>query len=336
MKEDLVSVIIPIYNASQYLSNTIECILNQTYKNLEVILLNDGSSDISLDICNSYKEKDSRIIVIDKENSGQADSRNVGIDACTGKYIYFADSDDEMDPNLIITAVEGIQKDDYDLYIFNYFNTYVENGKRSDLKERAFLEGVYDLSNDKEKLKFYTNNYLNYGCGFEVWNRLYRADIIKDNNIRFPVFKPVIAEDMCFNLFYMMHVKKMEVTNNRLYYYLIRKDSSMGADRSIVRVSQYNMVSRIFEQYIKDIPDKLFERNYDMIHILLIYHELMSVNKEDLSSELSKVDDKEFLFGQFKKARFKMISYIRTMGLLRGIKYNLLSRYYFRLKKASY
>lgn len=334
MKEDLVSIIIPIYNASKYLEGTIECIINQSYQNLEIILINDGSNDSSLDICNSYKEKDSRIIVIDKENSGQSESRNVGIDACSGRYIYFADSDDEMKPDLIKNCVEGIENSD--LYIFNYYKTYIKNDKRRDIEERAFVEGLYDLSDDKKRLKFYTNILLNYGCGFEVWNRLYKAEIIKTQNIRFPVYKPVIAEDLCFNLFYMMHARKIEVTNNRLYYYLIRDDSSMGADRGLVRLGQYNMVSRIFNQYVRDISCKYFDQNYDMIHILLIYHELMNMSLIDMKKELEKVTDKDYLYEQFRRAGFKMSMYIRIMGLLRGVKYNLLSGYYYKGDKFRY
>ncbi len=330
MKEELVSVIIPIYNASKYLGNTIECILNQTYKNLEIILINDGSTDDSLSICNDYCQKDNRIIVIDKVNSGQADSRNAGIEECKGKYIYFADSDDDISPELIETAVVGMKKDNSDLFIFNYYKTYIDNGKRRDIEERAFLEGEYIFSDEKDRLKFYTNNYLNYGCGFEVWNRLYKSEIIKDNNVRFPVFTPVIGEDMCFNLFYMMHIDKVRVTNERLYHYLIRNDSSMGADRSIVRISHYNMISCIFEKYIKSIHNELFEKYYDMIHILLIYHELMNMKKEDIIAELDKVDNKAFMYKEFKGSRFKMITYIKIMGILRGIKYNLMSEYYYK------
>lgn len=336
MKEELVSVIIPIYNASKYLEGTLECIISQSYQNLEIILINDGSTDSSLDICNAYKEKDSRIVVINKANSGQSESRNVGIDACNGTYIYFADSDDEMDPQLIKTCVDGIEREKADLYVFNYYKTYIKSNKRRDIAERAFAKGLYDLCNDKKRLKFYTNVLLNYGCGFEVWNRLYKAEIIKTNNIRFPIYKPVIAEDLCFNLFYMMHACNVEVTNNRLYYYLIRDDSSMGADRDLVRINQYNMVSSIFYQYVKSHSNRYFERNYDIIHILLIYHELMNMELVDMKKELELVDNKAFMREQFGKSKYKMFDYIKNMGLLRGVKYNLLSCYYYSGSKVRY
>ncbi len=329
MKEELVSVIIPIYNASKYLGNTIECILNQTYKNLEIILINDGSTDDSLSICNEYRAKDKRIIVVDKPNSGQGDTRNKGIELASGNYIYFADSDDLMDLKLIETSVKGIKSGNSDVYIFNYYHTYIkEDGSRSDIEERLFINGDYKIGSDEERLKFISNYFLNYGCGFEVWNRLYKADIIKSRNIRFPVFKPVIAEDVCFNLFYLMHVKSVKVTNERLYYYLYRADSSMGPDRGKVRVNQYNRLSKCLYDYLNNISYRYMIKNYSVIHIRLLYHELMKVSFSDMKKELEKLDDREFNSQLLKEASRKPLVFIDIFGFLKGMKYYLLSKYY--------
>ena len=94
---DLISIVIPIYNASKYLEKCINSVINQTYKNLEIILVNDGSIDNSLDICNDFKDKDNRIKVISKKNEGVSKTRNIGIDKCKGKYLMFLDSDDYID-----------------------------------------------------------------------------------------------------------------------------------------------------------------------------------------------------------------------------------------------
>jgi glycosyltransferase involved in cell wall biosynthesis len=337
MSDALVSIIIPIYNVEKYLRESLERVVNQTYKNLEIILLNDGSTDSSLDICNDYKAQDNRIKVIDKVNSGQGDTRNKGIEMATGKYIYFADSDDLIDYELIETAVAGIEEKESDIYIFNYYHVYEkEDGQRKNVEEREFIEGSYRLDLDKDKLKFITNNYLNYGCGFEVWDRLYRADIIKDNSIRFPVFKPVIAEDVCFNLFYLMHVNKIEVTNKRLYYYLYRTDSSMGADRSVVRVNQYNRLSKCLYEYVQSINNLYIKNNYYMIHILLLYHELMNVRLDDMRNEIGTVEDNEYNNSRLSESRGKIFRFISTMGLMRGIKYYLFSGYYYNGNRLKY
>ena len=337
MSDALVSIIIPIYNVEKYLRESLERVVNQTYKNLEIILLNDGSTDSSLDICNDYKAQDNRIKVIDKVNSGQGDTRNKGIEIATGKYIYFADSDDLIDYELIETAVDGIEEKESDIYIFNYYHVYEkEDGQRKNVEEREFTAGTYRLDLDKDKLKFITNNYLNYGCGFEVWDRLYRADIIKDNSIRFPVFKPVIAEDVCFNLFYLLHVNKIEVTNKRLYYYLYRTDSSMGADRSVIRVNQYNRLSKCLYEYVQSINNLYIKNNYYMIHILLLYHELMNVRLDDMRNEIGTVEDNEYNNSRLSESRGKIFRFISTMGLMRGIKYYLFSGYYYNGNKLKY
>lgn len=326
-KEDLVSVIVPIYNASKYLKKTIECIINQSYKNLEIILLNDGSTDDSLSICYEYQSNDSRIIVIDKANSGQGDTRNKGIDLATGKFIFFADSDDFMDLKLIEIAVQGIEDSNSDLYIFNYYHSYEKkDGDRSNIEERNFMEGDYILDSDKSRLKFITNIFLNYGCGFEVWNRLYRTNIIKESKIRFPVFKPVIAEDVCFNLFYLMHIHSLKVTNERLYYYLYRQDSSMGADRKMVRLNQYNRLSKCLYDYLNTINYNYMKENYGAIHIKLLYHELMNVSSKDLKKEFNKIEDISFSRSRLKES--KLISFIIIFGFIKGIKYFWLSKQY--------
>lgn len=329
MDNSLVSIIIPIYNAEKYLRDNLDSVVNQTYKNLEIILLNDGSTDNSLSICKEYSSRDNRIVVIDKPNSGQGDTRNKGIELATGRYIYFADSDDLLDLKLIETAVAGIEAGDNDLYVFNYYHSYErKDGSRNNLKERAFLEGDHKIGSDKERLKFIANYFLNYGCGFEVWNRLYRADIIKNRNIKFPVFKPVIAEDAGFNLFYLMHVSKLKVTNERLYYYLYRKDSSMGADRGVVRVNQYNRLSKCLYDYLDSIKYSFMIKNYCVIHVRLLYHELMNLSLPDMKKELVKIEDEDFNKSRLKEANRKPFVFMEIFGLVKGMKYYLLSRYY--------
>ncbi len=330
MKDALVSVIIPIYNVEKYLAESLERVINQTYKNLEIILLNDGSTDNSLNICNDYKAKDNRIKVIDKANTGQGDTRNKGIELASGKYIYFADSDDLIDYELIETAVNGIEKNNSDVFIFNYYHVYEkDDGSRVNLEERNFIAGRYTLDTDDKKLKYITNNYLNYGCGFEVWDRLYKADIIKKNNIKFPVFRPVIAEDVCFNLFYLMNTHKLEVTNKRLYYYLYREASSMGADRSVIRVNQYNRLSKCFYDYILSVQNKYITDNYYLIHILLLYHELMNLGIDDMRHELRNIEDTEFNTKRLSESRGKLLNFIGNMGFMKGIKYYLLSGFFY-------
>lgn len=121
MKNELISVIVPIYNTSKYLSKCIDSIINQTYKNLEIILVNDGSTDNSLDICNKYKLIDSRIIIINKDNGGLSSAKNIGLDNHKGRYIAFIDSDDYVDNNFIGELYNNLISTNSDISLCNYY-----------------------------------------------------------------------------------------------------------------------------------------------------------------------------------------------------------------------
>lgn len=122
MKKIKISVIIPIYNVEQYLSQCLDSIINQTYTNLEIILINDGSTDNSKKICNQYKLLDSRIIVIHKSNKGLSDARNTGIKIATGDYISFVDADDFIDENMYTILSKKINTTNADIIWYNHYN----------------------------------------------------------------------------------------------------------------------------------------------------------------------------------------------------------------------
>ena len=124
----LISIIMPVYNAEKYLNRSIESIMNQTYNNIEIILVNDGSTDNSLEICTSYQEKDNRIKLINQANKGVSFARNKGIDEATGDYIMFIDSDDYVEKNMIEDMVSKITEDDIDLVISGIKMDYIKNG----------------------------------------------------------------------------------------------------------------------------------------------------------------------------------------------------------------
>ena len=117
MENPLVSIIVPIYNSAKDMVPCLESIKNQKYQNLEVLLVNDGSNDASLEICRMYARLDSRIIIIDKENSGVSGTRNVAIERATGQYLQFVDSDDQLDPNATRLLVEAATETESDLVI---------------------------------------------------------------------------------------------------------------------------------------------------------------------------------------------------------------------------
>ena len=124
MKQSLISVIVPVYNVKEYLNTCVESILNQTYENLEVILVDDGSTDGSGEVCDSYAKTDARVQVLHTKNGGQAAARNRGIEVCNGEYLTFADSDDSMEPELIETLYFAQEKSGADLVSCRWRNVY--------------------------------------------------------------------------------------------------------------------------------------------------------------------------------------------------------------------
>ena len=126
-KHPLISVIVPVYKVEQYLDNCINSLLAQTYKNLEIILIDDGSPDNCPAICDEYAKKDSRIIVVHKQNEGVSVARNVGINIAKGNFIAFVDSDDSIEPNMYEKLIEKQQTEDFDLVFCRY--NYEQNGE---------------------------------------------------------------------------------------------------------------------------------------------------------------------------------------------------------------
>lgn len=215
MNNDLVSIIVPVYNAEKFLDRCIESILTQSYKNIEVILVNDGSTDKSSEICDFYSSSDKRIKVIHQNNLGPSVARNKGINNANGKYIQFVDSDDYIEYNmtellvnemrknidLVLCGYRNVYKDDKGKLIIKNSNTY----KNNNISKNAFLNMFGKLFKDY---------YINY-----IWNKLYITDIIRKNNIYFDS-KIGWGEDLIFNLSYFNHCNKFSIIENLLYNYV--------------------------------------------------------------------------------------------------------------------
>ncbi|NLL62102.1 MAG: glycosyltransferase [Candidatus Atribacteria bacterium] len=213
-KQPLISVIVPIYNAEKYLPKCIESIQNQTYRNLEIILINDGSTDNSLAICYEYSEKDKRIIVIAQENEGAFSARNSGLDIATGDYIGFVDNDDYIAPDMYQRLLTACLENDADISECGYYevNEEYEIILSFPLKY-CILNGSYECYIDYVKNK----NGRNY-----VWNKLYKKKMF--NSIRFPSYK--LSEDEWVNSRIYSECKRKATLESCHYYYLIHKKSA--------------------------------------------------------------------------------------------------------------
>ena len=185
MSNPVISIIVPVYNVEKYLDNCLKSILNQSFKDFEVILVNDGSKDKSGEICNIYSQKDSRIKVFNMENSGAGKARNKGLDLAQGKYIFFVDADDWLENNALEEHFKYITK--YDMVIGCSKNCYFNEDKLSNSKvEYYYPANIYDT---KEKVRnMYVEIAVN-SVSHAPHNKMYRKEIIDTYSIRFQIIK---------------------------------------------------------------------------------------------------------------------------------------------------
>ncbi|MCR5736906.1 MAG: glycosyltransferase [Eubacterium sp.] len=227
MKDVKISVIIPVYKVEKYLNKCIDSILEQSLKEFEVILVDDGSPDNCPLICDEYAKKDQRIRVIHKKNGGLSDARNAGLNVAKGQYVAFVDSDDYIAPKMLEILYCNITSSCADLAICNY----VKVAEKGCLEESS----KYEIS---EKKEYNQNEFMEeilkpYGGFFvPVWNKLYKKDIFDD--LRFPYGK--VHEDEFVIHYIVQKCKKIICLPEKCYYYLQRETSIMGQGFSVKRM----------------------------------------------------------------------------------------------------
>ena len=218
---EMISVIIPVYNAEKYLEKCIRSVVEQSYKNLEIILVNDGSTDHSGAICDKWAKKDKRIQVIHKANGGQSDARNAGLDVATGKYIGFVDSDDYIHPEMYISLYEKAKEYSADLIVCGFDRVDAQSDTII-VNENMSNEGIVDkkeaLINICRKVSFVF-----------VWNKLYKRELFHD--IRFP--KDKFAEDLFIMPELYDRCTKIVSIIEDLYYYVQTPNSICRRDRTV-------------------------------------------------------------------------------------------------------
>lgn len=222
MSKPLVSFVVPMYNVQKTIRRCVESICGQSYQNIEVILLNDGSKDDTLAICQEYADKDPRITLINKPNSGCCATRNKGLGLAHGKYIQLVDSDDWLEPSFTERLVTAAEKHEADLVIAPYWMTVPledvgrdENGDyQLEMREYNYLPaGVYDQTAYFRQLMRKPNTFY-FGV---IWNKLYRRDIIEKHHLRFS--SEIFCEDSYFNIRYFQYVHKAVSIPGAGYYY---------------------------------------------------------------------------------------------------------------------
>ena len=221
----LISVIIPVYNVEKYLCECVDSVLKQTYENFEIILVNDGSTDSSGEICDEYVDKDERITVIHQKNSGPSKTRNTGLENANGKYIYFLDSDDYIENNALELLVGTAEADNADLV---FFDAHSFSDDDSEMKQGYAVKGNYETKSGYEILTELHNN-KDYHCA--IYLLFIKRQLLIDNNIAF-LESAYCSEDMLFTYQTYCSAVKVVQCKNTLYHRRFRSGSIVTAKKT--------------------------------------------------------------------------------------------------------
>lgn len=244
-----ISVVVPVYNVEKYLKECIDSIINQTLEDIEIICVNDGSTDSSLEILNDYAKKDSRIIVINKSNSGYGHTMNMGLNAASGEYIGIIESDDFADKNMFEDLYKLAKEYDADIVKGDWYNYWSKN-KFARKNNRISSAKALKLTNSKQDKSLLRINP-------SVWSAIYKKEFLNKYNIRFLETPGASYQDLAFSFKVFALAEKVILTDKAYLYY--RQDNMNSSVKSKTKVycvcDEYEEIDRFLEQY----PDLKFE-----------------------------------------------------------------------------
>jgi len=281
---ELISIIIPAYNIAPYLERGVTSVLHQTYRNLEIILVDDGSTDESGQICDRLAERDERIVVIHKENGGLADARNVGMGAAKGSFIGFVDGDDWIDADMYERMLSAALAEGAALAVCRYRRVYGDRIEDASVDRVVVFEG-------QEALQYYVEEREEYDIQNAAWNKLYRREILE--KLRFPVGK--WYEDIVFSAKALGSADRCVYLDSACYNYIIDREGS---------IMNVKINSRTFTDQIPAYWERssflraLGRRDLADIHdyfvykrLLLFYNQLKKSKAPDKKKYLKEITD---------------------------------------------
>lgn len=265
----LVSIIIPAYNVENYIDRCLESTLAQTYENIEVIVVDDGSKDSTWSHIKAFMARDERVRGFHRDNAGVSASRNFALSQAAGEYIQFVDADDYLEQKAVETLVKALEENHADWVNCQYQRVDERNNK---LENYNFTKGLKHTDTEEAKFDFIKNVLLEYFVGFEVWNKLFKASIIKNNKLHFDE-NCHLGEDLAFNICYCFYADSIMCIEDRLYNYLIRDDSAMENAKSLEKNFKEHLalIKWIEPQFKKAFNGKLQDCFYQLFYKLMIH-----------------------------------------------------------------
>ena len=307
-----VSVVVPVYNSEKYISKTLESIINQTVKEIEIICVNDGSKDNSLQILQQFQEKDKRIKIIDKKNEGVWKARMDGIKEAQGEYITFIDADDYIKNNFIESLYNNIKQNDSDIAICGYERIDEKTNKVLSREMKYKSSRLIDMNKNPEEV---------ISINTALWNKLYKASILKEIK---EMEKPArILEDMMFLTLVYLKINKISFVNDYLYYYIVREGSAMNTLKSNEIKSIQEIMLNVKEIYQTENTSK---EKQEILSVMAFVHFGISLmlkasgnNNCDFKKEYK--DNLEYLDKYFKE--WRTTKYIKIWYVMTHSKTNL-------------
>ena len=301
-----ISVLIPVYNASGFLYDSLPSVLNQTFGDIEVICVNDGSKDDSLEILNEFKNKDSRIHVIDKENGGCGSARNRALEEANGDYVYFFDPDDKLEENTFELALNSALKNKSDMVVFKA-NIFDEKGISN--RETFFYYDIKLDENQFDNFSYHDIKEFVLRGGYAPWAKLYKKEFLDSyDDFRFNL--GLAFDDVPFHVKSMIRAKRISFINQYLYHYKIDNVNSVNSTSSngfdifkIIDIVESILKSEdCYEELIKQF------HNFKVGHILLYIISTDSSKYFDMARERFKeIDCKYIEDNNYLKTRYDLV-----------------------------
>lgn len=288
-----ISIIVPVYNAEEYLDSCISSILNQTLTNIEVILINDGSTDKSLEICNCYKNLDNRIKVFSIENSGSAKARNVGLNNAKGEYIGFVDADDYIEKEMYEVLFNKAKEKSIDIVSCNLVRDFTDKSIQNKIE---FDNGYYSKKDIFQKFypELIKTDKLTSEIPFNMVSKIFKHSLIKDNDIKF-ANRLKGGQDFVFSITCIFYSNSFYLMKDRYYYHYVYNDKS--------RTNRYMANSWDIYKEINEYFKKLLENNIEYDFTNQIKRDLLSGAITAIGYECKKGNPKPIseIYNEFKK-----------------------------------
>ncbi|MDO3409403.1 glycosyltransferase [Saccharibacillus sp. CPCC 101409] len=267
----------PVFNIEDFLERCLDSLSAQTLKEIEIIIVDDGSTDRSPEIISAYAARDARIVPIRQENRGLSGARNTGLDAASGKFVAFIDSDDWIENEMFEKMVNKAERDSADLCACDFTLAYPEG---------RFVRGMLELRDEKLEIGSYGLDRFWNGKKYSVvvWNKIYRRAIIEKHGLRFESNRNVFSEDVLFNLCFLKHVAVCSSVQGSYYYYFQRENSLMNSPKPDYLKRELFLVDR-FREYYADYEDRAV---YDNLMTRLFFERIQNACLHNLSVGLGR------------------------------------------------